>query len=184
MASQKTTNFEACRDLTGRRLKTVNEAKKLTDYLEKEPERQKIKEQKLREKIEKGLKVPEPKKHRFDDPKYFEQTTEMGEDVSTAVLKVLKKSKSSSSSSTDTAVVLKRASSSLGIWDDEISTDEDEGDGGNQEETDGSESEKSSNSNRGTGSPPTEDSVVAGEPPSPDEKEVKETPNRKRKLST
>jgi hypothetical protein len=28
MASQKTTNFEACRDLTGRRLKTVNEAKK------------------------------------------------------------------------------------------------------------------------------------------------------------
>ncbi|RUS19791.1 Sde2 N-terminal domain-containing protein, partial [Jimgerdemannia flammicorona] len=27
MASQKTTNFEACRDLSGRRLKTVNEAK-------------------------------------------------------------------------------------------------------------------------------------------------------------
>jgi hypothetical protein len=60
---------------------------RLADYLEKEPERQKAKEQKLREKIEKGLKVPEPKKHRFDDPKYFEQTAEMGEDVSTAVLK-------------------------------------------------------------------------------------------------
>lgn len=28
MASQKTTNYEACRDLSGRRLKTVNEAKK------------------------------------------------------------------------------------------------------------------------------------------------------------
>ena len=28
MSSQKTTNFEACRDLNGRRLKTVNEAKK------------------------------------------------------------------------------------------------------------------------------------------------------------
>lgn len=28
MASQKTSNFEACRDLSGRRLKTVNDAKK------------------------------------------------------------------------------------------------------------------------------------------------------------
>lgn len=28
MASQKTTNYEVCRDLSGRRLKTVNEAKK------------------------------------------------------------------------------------------------------------------------------------------------------------
>ncbi|KAI9090984.1 Sde2 N-terminal domain-containing protein [Phlyctochytrium arcticum] len=28
MASQKTTNFEACRDLQGRRLKTVNDAKR------------------------------------------------------------------------------------------------------------------------------------------------------------
>jgi hypothetical protein len=32
MASQKTTNFEACRDLNGRRLRTVNEARRYLIY--------------------------------------------------------------------------------------------------------------------------------------------------------
>ncbi|KAG5456695.1 MAG: telomere stability and silencing-domain-containing protein [Olpidium bornovanus] len=91
MASQKTTNFEACRDLSGRRLKTVNEAKKyvLADYLEKEPERQKAREEKIMQKIQKGLREPSLKKRRFEDPKFFEETEGMGEEASDAVFQEL-----------------------------------------------------------------------------------------------
>ncbi|KAF5381969.1 hypothetical protein D9615_004277 [Tricholomella constricta] len=39
MSSQKTSNNDSCRDLTGRRLSTIKEAKKLAEYLESEPER-------------------------------------------------------------------------------------------------------------------------------------------------
>lgn len=46
MATKKTTNFDSCRDLAGRRLKAVQEAKELAEYLEKEPERQKAAKEK------------------------------------------------------------------------------------------------------------------------------------------
>ncbi|KAF8072042.1 telomere stability and silencing-domain-containing protein [Lyophyllum atratum] len=39
MSSQKTSNNDSCRDLSGRRLSTIKEAKKLAEYLESEPER-------------------------------------------------------------------------------------------------------------------------------------------------
>ncbi|KAG6854403.1 hypothetical protein C0991_007394 [Blastosporella zonata] len=39
MSSQKTSNNDSCRDLSGRRLSTIKEAKKLAEYLEGEPER-------------------------------------------------------------------------------------------------------------------------------------------------
>ncbi|ORY49875.1 hypothetical protein BCR33DRAFT_713481, partial [Rhizoclosmatium globosum] len=73
MASQKTTNFEACRDLSGRRLKTVNDAKKIADFKESEPERERKRKEELKAKIEKGLREPEVKKIRYDDPE-FEET--------------------------------------------------------------------------------------------------------------
>lgn len=51
-AWKKSDNFESCRDLSGRRIKTVNEAKLLADYIEAEPERRKLKEEQLRKKVE------------------------------------------------------------------------------------------------------------------------------------
>ncbi|GLB40523.1 putative telomere stability and silencing [Lyophyllum shimeji] len=39
MSSQKTSNNDSCRDLSGRRLSTIKEAKRLAEYLEAEPER-------------------------------------------------------------------------------------------------------------------------------------------------
>ncbi|KAG6909933.1 hypothetical protein DXG01_014202 [Tephrocybe rancida] len=39
MSSQKTSNNDSCRDLSGRRLSTIKEAKKLAEYLESEPDR-------------------------------------------------------------------------------------------------------------------------------------------------
>ncbi|KAJ3771895.1 Sde2 N-terminal domain-containing protein [Lentinula raphanica] len=43
MSSQKTSNNDSCRDLSGRRLSTLKEAKKLAEYLESEPDRRKPK---------------------------------------------------------------------------------------------------------------------------------------------
>ncbi|KAJ3273721.1 hypothetical protein HDV01_004000 [Terramyces sp. JEL0728] len=76
MASQKTTNFDSCRDLSGRRLKTLDEARRLADYIEKEPERKKQQKDKIEKKIKEGLKTFEPKKVIIKEDEKFEQTYE------------------------------------------------------------------------------------------------------------
>ncbi|CAG8502092.1 16733_t:CDS:2 [Acaulospora colombiana] len=91
MASQKTTNFEACRDLNGRRLRTVNEAKRLADHLEQEPDRQRIRKEKVQKKIEEGLAEPPTKRIRFDDTEYLKASEEMKEKVSNAVSEAISK---------------------------------------------------------------------------------------------
>ncbi|KAJ3109911.1 hypothetical protein HDU96_007054 [Phlyctochytrium bullatum] len=91
MASKKTTNFEACRDLSGRRLKTVNDAKKLAEFLEKEPERKKRKAEAVKKKIEKGLKEAEKPKARFDDTRFSEEHSKVLETVKDTISKVIKK---------------------------------------------------------------------------------------------
>ncbi|CAB4427032.1 unnamed protein product [Rhizophagus irregularis] len=120
MASQKTTNFEACRDLNGRRLRTVNEARRLADHLEQEPERQRAQREKVKKKIEEGLREPSTKKHRFDDTAYLKASEEMKEKVQNTVAEALqkpginKKNDASIGSSKNTIA-------SLSMWDVEIS---------------------------------------------------------------
>ncbi|KAF8896528.1 telomere stability and silencing-domain-containing protein [Infundibulicybe gibba] len=116
MSSQKTSNNDSCRDLTGRRLSTIKEAKKLAEYLEAEPERlaakaeaQKTKLEALERKL--GIEPPSAsngasgssskdpptlagKKHRFEDTEYIEQSRELVDSVKSAVsLALLKKKK-------------------------------------------------------------------------------------------
>jgi len=122
MSSQKTSNNDSCRDLSGRRLSTIKEAKKLAEYLESEPERlaakaeaQKAKLQALERKLgiePSSLQSPEigsgepsrsdatstppvlaGKKHRFDDTEYLEQSRELTENVKSAVSAALLKKK-------------------------------------------------------------------------------------------
>ncbi|KAJ2926930.1 hypothetical protein H1R20_g10175, partial [Candolleomyces eurysporus] len=112
MSSQKTSNNDSCRDLTGRRLSTIKEAKKLAEYLESEPERKaaRAEAQKAKlEALEKKLGITPQngkgegssqaststdavvdhvlagKKHKFDDNEYIEQTKELSENVKSAV---------------------------------------------------------------------------------------------------
>jgi len=102
MSSQKTSNNDSCRDLTGRRLSTIKEAKKLAEYIESEPARKKAeaeaKKAKL-EALEKKLgisKDEEPgqnKKRRLDDDEYIEQSKEIVENVKSAVSAALLKKK-------------------------------------------------------------------------------------------
>ncbi|KAG5651748.1 hypothetical protein H0H81_007601 [Sphagnurus paluster] len=122
MSSQKTSNNDSCRDLSGRRLSTIKEAKKLAEYLESEPERmaakaaaQKAKLEALERKLgiepaagSSSIGSGEPsrsatgadtppvlagKKHRFDDTEYLEQSRELTENVKSAVAAALLKKK-------------------------------------------------------------------------------------------
>ncbi|CAK5277375.1 unnamed protein product [Mycena citricolor] len=113
MSSQKTSNNDSCRDLSGRRLNTIKEAKKLVEYLESEPERQKAKAEASKAKLEAlerklGISTKsssseagpssEPavlagKKHRFDDTEYLEQSRDLVDGVKSAVSMALLKKK-------------------------------------------------------------------------------------------
>ncbi|KAJ3310717.1 hypothetical protein HDV04_004673 [Boothiomyces sp. JEL0838] len=94
MASQKTTNFDSCRDLNGRRLKTLDEARRLADYIEKEPERKKQQKDKIEKKIKEGLKTFEPKKVIIKEDEKFEQVYEENlTTISNALDQALKRNK-------------------------------------------------------------------------------------------
>jgi len=109
MSSQKTSNNDSCRDLNGRRLSTVKEAKKLAEYLEGEPARKRAAAEAQKAKLEElerrlgidGAADPstaEPdvlagKKHRFDDTEYLEQSREIVDNVKSAVSAGLLKKK-------------------------------------------------------------------------------------------
>ncbi|KAG6832832.1 hypothetical protein H0H92_009451 [Tricholoma furcatifolium] len=131
MSSQKTSNNDSCRDLSGRRLSTIKEAKKLAEYLESEPERvaakaaaQKAKLEALERKLgiipskdtnnkpgESSRSATEQPpvlagtKHRFDDTEFLEQSRELTENVKNAVsaafLKKKKKAKLEHPAATD-----------------------------------------------------------------------------------
>ncbi|KXN69178.1 hypothetical protein CONCODRAFT_86040 [Conidiobolus coronatus NRRL 28638] len=104
MNSQQTTNFDSCRDLSGRRLKTIKDAKKLVEYQEQQAELEKEKKEKIKEKIE---------KIRFDDDKYIEQTKQAVSGVKSAVALVLKNKPSTSQP------VKTPSKRILSHWDDE-----------------------------------------------------------------
>ncbi|KZT57932.1 hypothetical protein CALCODRAFT_482784 [Calocera cornea HHB12733] len=115
MSSQKTDNKDSCRDLSGRRLSTIKEAKKMAEYLESEPLRQKAAKEAQKAKLEKlerelgvvpgktdvtqleDTSVVAGKKHRFDDTEYLKQSEEIVDSVKNAVaaglLKKRKKAK-------------------------------------------------------------------------------------------
>ena len=73
---EKTTNNEACRDLSGRRLRDINEETRLKNYVAGHAEREREKAKKKEEKLDKLRKLVDPKctgnggKHEFHDPKY------------------------------------------------------------------------------------------------------------------
>ncbi|KXN91687.1 Telomere maintenance protein SDE2 [Leucoagaricus sp. SymC.cos] len=123
MSSQKTSNNDSCRDLSGRRLSTLKEAKKLAEYIESEPQRLKVKAEAQRAKLEAlekklgiehgdarksgevSTEILSGKKHRFDDTEYLEQSRELADNVKSAVsvglLKKRKKAKTSPSPDAD-----------------------------------------------------------------------------------
>ncbi|XP_022215246.2 replication stress response regulator SDE2 [Drosophila obscura] len=84
---EKTTNREACRDLSGRRLRDINEEKRVRAWLGKQAEREREREERKKRKIEKLLAVP---KHDFKDEKYEEARANLTDKVSDAFEEGLK----------------------------------------------------------------------------------------------
>ncbi|KAJ3225765.1 hypothetical protein HK099_006265 [Clydaea vesicula] len=94
MNSKKTTNFDACRDLSGRRLKTIKDAQELANFLEKEPERKRKREEKLKKKIEAVLNNQnEPKRVRINDEEFEKNHDESLENLDDVLEKALLKKK-------------------------------------------------------------------------------------------
>lgn len=88
---EKTTNKEACRDLSGRRLRDINEEKRLKAWMDKqkaqEPEDQ---EEKFQKKIGKLLAVP---KKELNDPTYEASRSDLLSNISDSVEQGFKKSR-------------------------------------------------------------------------------------------
>ncbi|KAK5936395.1 hypothetical protein CgunFtcFv8_027762 [Champsocephalus gunnari] len=88
---EKTTNREACRDLSGRRLRDVNHEKEMAEWLKKQTEREAEKEQKRLDRLQRKLAEP---RHQFTDPDYQKQSHELQERLEDSVMKGLQASSS------------------------------------------------------------------------------------------
>ncbi|NXU21791.1 SDE2 regulator, partial [Thalassarche chlororhynchos] len=83
---EKTTNREACRDLSGRRLRDVNHEKAMAEWVKQQAEREAEKEQRRLERLQRKLAEP---RHFFTNPDYQQQCHEMAERLEDSVLKGL-----------------------------------------------------------------------------------------------
>ncbi|XP_036758829.2 splicing regulator SDE2 isoform X1 [Manis pentadactyla] len=83
---EKTTNREACRDLSGRRLRDVNHEKAMAEWVRQQAEREAEKEQKRLERLQRQLAGPG---HCLTSPGYQQQCHEMAERLEDSVLKVM-----------------------------------------------------------------------------------------------
>ncbi|XP_025782038.1 replication stress response regulator SDE2 [Puma concolor] len=81
---EKTTNREACRDLSGRRLRDVNHEKAMAEWVKQQAEREAEKEQKRLERLQRKLAEPRPCSA---NPAYQRQCHEMAERLEDSVLK-------------------------------------------------------------------------------------------------
>lgn len=80
---EKTTNREACRDLSGRRLRDINEEKRLRKWLEGQEDREREAAERKQKKLERL--IAEPKIDVNLNPQYEKERQELPERVSAAV---------------------------------------------------------------------------------------------------
>ena len=71
---EKTTNKDACRDLSGRRLRDINEEERLKDYVARQAEREQLAADKKEAKLDKLRRIARGEnKHEFKDTKYCQE---------------------------------------------------------------------------------------------------------------
>lgn len=85
---EKTTNREACRDLSGRRLRDINEEQRLKKWISKQKEREEAAAHRKKERLERLRSVP---KHEFHDSEYDKQRSELPERIHDALSEGLQK---------------------------------------------------------------------------------------------
>ncbi|XP_064092646.1 splicing regulator SDE2-like [Macrobrachium nipponense] len=134
---EKTTNREACRDLSGRRLRDINEEKRLKDFISKKAEREREMQERKCQKFEKLKETP---KHIFQDESYYQQREKREKNLFDSLDKALKNGNTSGvkRSCEGEAVPIKRMRTNKLLVDLDDSSDESE------DECSGSSDKKSS----------------------------------------
>ncbi|XP_014673553.1 PREDICTED: protein SDE2 homolog [Priapulus caudatus] len=79
---EKTTNREACRDLSGRRLRDINQEKRIKDWVGKQHERDREQQERRKQRLE---RLMQPPKHNFSDPDYEKNRSAISGDVDEAL---------------------------------------------------------------------------------------------------
>lgn len=79
---EKTTNREACRDLSGRRLRDINEEKRLKTWIEKQALREEEAAERKKKKLQRLCAEP---KHEFKDKHYEHERSVLDEKIDDAV---------------------------------------------------------------------------------------------------
>lgn len=141
---EKTTNREACRDLSGRRLRDINEEKRLKAWIESEKNKPKEDpDEKFNKKIGKLLAVP---KKEFNDPTYNEARSNLLDNISESLEQGLKKSQEAAAVASSSGLKRKSAAEDEkkklpvkkikgALWIDEgISSGSDSGDNSDYEQ--------------------------------------------------
>lgn len=88
---EKTTNREACRDLSGRRLRDINEEKRLKNWISQKEERERNAREKRRQKLERQCQEP---KVELKDESFIKQRLELMENINESVEQGIKASSS------------------------------------------------------------------------------------------
>jgi len=90
----KTNNKDACRDLSGRRIRDINEEEKLKAWVAKEADREREAAERKEAKLDKLRRlVHEENKHEFHDPVYEKARSEVTEKVHDAMEAAMKAAK-------------------------------------------------------------------------------------------
>jgi hypothetical protein len=108
---EKTTNKEACRDLSGRRLRDVNAEKRIKDWIGKKAEREVADKKRKKEKLEKMKHEP---KIMFKDPEYFKTRDEIPDQVDDALEYGLRQASGSGASAAAGSSSTKRSNDESG----------------------------------------------------------------------
>nr|CAI5823143.1 unnamed protein product [Callosobruchus analis] len=113
---EKTTNREACRDLSGRRLRILMKNKGLKNWINQQAEREKEAKERKKKKLERLCEKP---KHEFKDEEYDKERSELPEIVEDALLQGLQASCSVKRKSEDIKPVVKSKKKKTKLWVDE-----------------------------------------------------------------
>ncbi|CAG0915328.1 unnamed protein product [Notodromas monacha] len=134
---EKTTNKEACRDLSGRRLRDINEERRLKEWLAKQAEREEKVAANKKSRLQKLVAEP---KHDFHDPAYEKARAAIPERVHDSVEKAFagNKRKMTDEFKVENQTVAKRTSK--GFLFDPLGLDS-EGDGDEDSEAEDSDGE-------------------------------------------
>lgn len=98
---EKTTNREACRDLSGRRMRDINNEKQLKDWMAKQKDREK---ERARRREEKAARRRAEPLHKFEDKLYDQQKEKVSQDLDAALQQGLKRAQAASTASSNGTV--------------------------------------------------------------------------------